>query len=1223
MKSRYISILLIGIVSWLIPSCVREGVDEYVMNGEEEGISTEISLMISLPAMSMTTRSDIPDGRDFELNSLWVGVFNAQTGKCTYAGLSTKLPTGPHGFIRLDGLKTRSGLSYIVAVGNPVDNFGYQYDPLHPDVPLPRMDLYHSDPDKSLLPGSTEIAESRGFTWESYKNIAIRQLALNDVETPVGNLVMSGIFKDTKDDPVSPSEWESLNFTPVRIPAGTGGNSAVTMNGAIHLRRLISQVKFQIKPEDYPGTAPVRPDDPRNGRRIISVIPQGYQVVNVPYTSWLHERRSPDNENIPKDEKTNSGDVVRLNTTSISYGDGEMKLRGNYRRSAMFNGTQYITEHTKTGTDGTSETDYYEFDFWMLENKRRAVAEGLSYDQREKEIKRVAYKDVGAGELEEIDINTGIYTALSGGDGAETMNNCAAFVEIRCRIIYTDEGLSALNPGIDNPEDWNIKYRTADAIYTIHLGGIESDWSDFTHRRNHKYTYIVTVVDVDRIVVEAKREEEELRPGIEGIVTDVINPPFEMDAHYGIVNIQLSNWERTGGENGDLYGRNKFPFRIRVYDGDGNAIFLDQDNFNDPGIPEYYWNWVELRPTTDATTLAEYKPYGKAGEVPGADGKTIRLKDLANVRDYPGTLRNGETFENSVNEDDQNQRWYTVFVNEYVYEESNDETSNNWTDYVNLPPRMCWLNTVVFSSKDEESNYIISKYAIRQRSIQTFYDIPDNMDKTNADINALGLEHINETLGFNLRWYEDDVPLTKFKFSSTNGRRNQILHIRNNKWGTNWANYYNATKIQTIDGINTNSVQFDRTDDLQFGADQPYYVPAIVTLTADVRGQAASGNMNGNIWRHNINNNYYLVIMNSCMNRNRDNNGNGVIDRDEIRWYLPSSSEMVDMVLGRNSLETPLMDFARNPYLNSPQVNQTDSPHHANTRFHYATSNKRVLWAEEGSTINAENDFFNTSWNGAPWNIPPQQVRCARALGTHLESDSEDAISPAFEVDNPDAPTKIYPTFYESKNRRSYSPTPISAHQETSTQNRICSDGFEFKKEVIQRNDYTASFENFNDKNNQTWSEWYSFYWRYDANVIKDVSRHDEAINNANQICLQTYGSGWRVPTMKEAALIKIALNNVFNLKRTYPTDLWHRSTVLGYDIDNFLTCTYREYGMNTESRTDKTGIYTGVLYWHPGRNHEVDTDDDGNIIGRVACITNTDFLFNIRCVRDLQAVEE
>ena len=202
------------------------------------------------------------------------------------------------------------------------------------------------------------------------------------------------------------------------------------------------------------------------------------------------------------------------------------------------------------------------------------------------------------------------------------------------------------------------------------------------------------------------------------------------------------------------------------------------------------------------------------------------------------------------------------------------------------------------------------------------------------------------------------------------------------------------------------------------------------------------------------------------MNRNRDNNGNGVIDTEEIRWYVPASSEIVDLVLGRNSLETPLLDYGRNYALNSPSYDlKTEQAHQSNTRFHFATSNQRVLWAEEGTSINPEVDTADwyDSGNGVMkwnWNLPPQQVRCVRALGTNLETDLNADLSPAFTTNaeyNGGRPTEIYPTYYELKNQRAYTSEAIHPHQETSTLNRLCYDGFEFSEKLYEFEDYQES----------------------------------------------------------------------------------------------------------------------------------------------------------------------
>lgn len=1396
MKRHYlIYTLWVGMAILSLPSCVREDMLHGGEFSEEEnvipGLETTISLNVNVPAMSVATRSDMETGTDSEINSLWVGIFSATSGECTYAGfvnagsngeggdnltaemfhvwkgfepgssikenvksgvvfnksnddilkngviigpaeggvpgniyadisdydemqisgtpnlicrmflnckdtldnnsatttvrctldvkgtltvkLSELVPadnyihlnsiktqaygwrgdaeitsiklikpavqlSGEHGnetnFAKLENIKTKTGPSYIVAVGNPINNYGYLHEK---DKQLSRTAL------SSLLPETTAKAVNSGFTWNTYQNLAIRQLDVNDIATPTGNLVMSGVYYGSQsghgekhnEDPTA-AGWEEENYKPVVIPAPTSQNRTVEMTGAIHLRRLISQVKFHIQAVDYDGS-----DAYKSEARIVEVIPQGYRVVNVPYTSWLHERQSLDGNKKPIGS-ANSGDVIQLNNSSIfDYGSGPTALKPNYRSSVSYNGPQYITEHKKT-ENGQQVTDYYEFDFWMLENKRWALSDLKTYDQREKE-----YKIDGEKNGERLTLNSGVYTALC-SDGIETMNNCASFVEIKCRIIYTEKGLDAINQGVSDDE--KIQYRTADAVYTVHLGGIRENWNDFSHRRNHKYTYNVTIVDVDRIIVEANGADES-RPGIEGVVTDVTTPPFELDAHYGVFNISLSNLQRTGGiQDGAI--RNRFPFRIKVYNGNDEAFYIDQDNYED--YDELYWNWVEFRPTSGPDVLAAYKPY----YLKNSDGTdmnerykdengnltTFRLNEIADINTYPGWQR-------LPNPDDNTEQWYTVFVNEYVYEKSFNEEKNNWVNYVNKSPRMCWLNTYGISSKDEESTYIQSQYVIRQTSIQTFYDIPKGHDIETEPLDAIGIEWVNETFGFNLRWNNAPLEYNNHKIRNNNGRHNVWLYltdgIDNAKEATSpWETYYDHEHRQKINGINKESFQYDAGLYRDLLEEEPYNVPSIKTYTA-------SG-----VNARDINAEYTLQILNACMNRNRDNNGNGRIDLEELRWYVPASSEILDIVLGRNALDAPLMDYTNNYSLESPQEDKDLSQkHHGNTRFHYATSNNRVLWAEEGVTINPESDN-----NSDGWNLPPQQIRCARALGTDLSTDNTGDLSPAFttnaESSTDGYPTKIYPTYYHSKNKRTMIISgALVPHQETSDLNRLYSNGFEFKKNLIQfvgsgNQVYEDGHWHGVANNGGQWFirgwHWEKYQWHdpdyfYDTNVTNPLScwlplyrmpdedvfikQHDDVLQEANRRCQSEYGSGWRLPNMKEAALIKLVLENTGTYKslRTYNSNAskdrpYEKETINGYEVGSFLTGTYREYGIDgDESRGRKTGYYTSIYY--PEDPVEDDIDAENHLLGRIHCVsTGWKQHYYIRCVKDIDS---
>lgn len=1188
--------LLAWMTMFLLPSCVRED----LLHDEENvisGLETTISLKINVPDMDIATRADMAPGTDSKLNSLWVGIFSATSGECTYAKMyTTGLPQNEHGnFVELNKIETKSGSSYIVAVGNPEGNYGYQYDSSNETVS--RTEL------KNLLPAETGKAknfggEGKDFTWNSFKNIAIRQLDVEDVSTPYGNLVMSGVYYGNTSNHTNgstppnynptPEDWEIANETPVVIPV-LSGTEAISLPGAIHLRRLISHVKFQISPVRYTG-----PDVSKSGRTIVEIIPQSYKIVNIPYTSWLHERKSLGENNQPIGS-ANSGDVIRLNSTTFNYGDGPTALKPNYRTSASFN-SQYFTKIN----------DSFEFDFWMLENKRWALSSLNGYDRREAE-----FKDP---DDESLNRNSGVYTALC-ESREETMNNCATFVELRCQVVYTKEGLSAINP----PNSRDIEYRTADAVYTIHLGGINKNWDDFSHRRNHQYTYHVTVMDVNTIIVEAE-EDKEPRPGIEGIVTDVMNGPIDLDAHYGWFNIKLSNLQRTGGTDQDGNSKNVFPFYIKVYDENNEPIYIDQTTYKD--FPEYYWNWIEFRPTTGPDVLAAYKPYyvkddkgndNDTKERYRENGKltTFRLNEIANIEDYPGN--NGSTNKNETTE-----QWYTVFVNEYVYETTTNEEKNNWVKYVNKFPRMCWLNTDGVSSKDKESTHIKSQYVIRQSSIQTFYDIPAGHNIEEESLDALGLEHVNEVWGFNLRW--DDAPLkyNGHEIRNNNGRHNVWLSITNGQdikhTDKSWNTFY-TLQLQKIEGVNTDSYQDGLYKDLKNDKDEPYYVPQMVRKNNRYEDPRYIN--------HNINKQYYIRILDACMNRNRDNNGNGTIDLDEIRWYVPASSEILDIVLGRNSEDSPLMDYVQNYALDSPTTN-LGQKHHANTRFHFATSNNRVLWAEEGVTINPESDNINDNWN-----LPPQQVRCVRALGTDLFTDSSSDLSPAFTTDDPQKPTKIYPTYFEKKNKRAASPSALRPHQEVSELNKICTDGFEFDPVLYE---FVRRWKDADD-NHKEIPLYVLPYFQNNGTFDKNqfINEHDAVLMEASSRCQAMHDSdpAWRIPNMKEAALIKVALENAGLYKNThrndgtrdraYIKDKFYKDDVV-YDIGSFLTCTYRQFGLDErESQGSPTGYYTSIYY------PEQPTDDDknaaGELLGRIHCVTSSNTQhYYIRCVKDLSS---
>lgn len=262
---------------------------------------------------------------------------------------------------------------------------------------------------------------------------------------------------------------------------------------------------------------------------------------------------------------------------------------------------------------------------------------------------------------------------------------------------------------------------------------------------------------------------------------------------------------------------------------------------------------------------------------------------------------------------------YTVFIDEYYYNTQpagQSWSAPYWKYFVNKENRYAILLFSPEYSKDGDSSYADAQYLITQRSIQTYY----STEKFNSDQTALGMEHVNET----------GAPSTAgpgiSNLSNSNGYYNTYQSIKNR--GDKWS------KHASITTPNTNGYTFKITND--------------------------------NAWS-------------DCLSRNRDENNNGVIDPEELKWYLPTRDQLTGMFLGAESLTTPLFDA--DSYPRGSVLLEGD------TRFHYLLSNNQKIWGEEGCSIG------DRGYAGEP-----KQIRCVRNL--NLDMNSYNATEKNIQVGN-------------------------------------------------------------------------------------------------------------------------------------------------------------------------------------------------------------------------------
>lgn len=969
---------------------------------EGAGRPVTLSVKVSLPEMTPISRSDMAAGLDGRVESLWIGVYSASSQQRTGMYSNKELNASPTHenmeSVRIDAL---TGRSYIVAVAN------FEGRSAHNGTEVVSLEQALSDAD----------------TWEKFNNLSTMFDTEGDInaDVPLNALLMSGHYMDG-----THANGDHTQIDAVPIPA-TG-----TLPGAIHLRRTISQVRFNVS---------------YNATNIEDFEIVGWTVHNVPNQSWVYEHTAG---------TLNAGDLRTVGT------------KGSY-------------QHTPTTNVVTHNGNTYSFDWWQVENKRTGLEppeshnkNGDYYSYREEEFKTV-----------EGGLNTGKYKSLvTAVDAEDLSNNNATFVELRVRMsLKVDENGNAINGA-----------RVVDGVYTVHLGYCEgsgkSKAQDFNCRRNSKYTYTVTINNVNDILVEA-RKEGELTPGGEGMVSDVTEKYVELDAHYGVYNIYLSDE--------DLYptiANRSFDYMIRCYDENNQPVDIDSRVPSSvTAADSKYINWVEIRRTTDAYTLAPYKP--RTGANADSTNPTMTIQEFWEEVSAGNKNKEARTIEAG---------YYTVFFNEYAYETATDGDESGsaaWHDYVNKNNRTVWIRVLVDQSTDGESSYFNSKYAFSQRSIQTYYN-------TNAETTtALGVEHVNESYGLNLRNSFYNSIDSRFvlpvldDLDTNNGRFNVAMYLAGRQsrnftsgfsWNNNlsWSDVVNSSQSQLINAIQ--NIQGVNKDEVT--QDSPHPVPAVVEINKDaaIYNPTISGVSN----RYKADESFdpdqsanarYIEAVTACMNRNRDLDGDGRIDADELRWYVPTANQYIRVILGRRSLNTPLMDYDANPKLQSPTGSYTTNDFVTSLMLY--GSDGRDVWAMEGISISSWHEYHD----GAAWN-----VRCVRNLGSNLNTiDDSEKVKPAYRRRTPGGDI-IEMIYYDAKSVRQERLTQMLPHDIANQDYNRVYKAFQYSEEFAYY--FMNGYNNYSDN----WATWLRT-----VNPCENV--RDWSGNSLS-------GSGWRIPNQKEISIM-------------------------------------------------------------------------------------------------------
>ena len=768
----------------------------------------------------------------------------------------------------------------------------------------------------------------------------------------------------------------------------------------LKLDRIDSKVRFVFKT----GT---RPD--AKGQRIKRFEARQWKVVNVPISSLL----------VPQDTVAA---VVPANAAIDQY-----------ESYAPY----FFETDWRNFEDYTTTTQ--EFSFYMLENRQTPKHDNFSsYNERSLQTK------TASGLNQTVNVN---YTSLHGENVDRTLrvfqnaNDFSTYVLVTGRVemdLVNDNAGQTLG---------------ADVQYLIHLGNwnsiisntkweddIYTNVADYNTQRNHSYTYTVTVNSVDNIRVEVETGAQENQPGATGEVIIAKEEIALCDAHYvsKTMTFHAKNFVTVGGDGTVTSTADRLTWKVKTPFGEGAPKKINGIDIAD----SLDYKWVHFRLNKQSANKSYYadkrrkytqrvfesKAIPQANpEDDGTEGLYGKHNDgcmdiihlvqyIKNQVELYTDYRNevnrvfnagGDTttvvnksdfdsglLENGSRDPDGPKICVTAFVDEYYYEEhpiTKRKSPTLWKYFVNQDDRTMHILCDSNSSIDLESTSTGSVITIQQHSIKSIFNTDPSYDVLQT---AWGLECTDEFSDqvkvYNVGGGYSDSGKNTDKY---NGRANSVFE---------WGLAPSGTNVSTIT---------DLVSGARWGTYIDYEVPNEVPL------------MKGN----------YKSLRYFCMARNRDNNGDGIIEKDEVRWYLASIQQLVGLFVGNGVVQQSARLYYRTPAQQASSKKNDwyqfviSSTHHSN--------GPTVIWGQEGLSTSSLHQSL--TWKVSA-DVTAYGIRCVRNLG--VDSDADINVPPddfLTMTENVDGSVTFEATHLNAAALRDYTSTDLPYADEWSSSNRL------------------------------------------------------------------------------------------------------------------------------------------------------------------------------------------
>lgn len=606
-----------------------------------------------------------------------------------------------------------------------------------------------------------------------------------------------------------------------------------------------------------------------------------------------------------------------------------------------------------------------------------------------------------------------------------------------------------------------------DLSYTVHLGDFTHNMSDFSVAANSNYEYTLTIKGVNNFIAESQKIAGVDDPGSEGVVIFKGTDILEVDCHYEARVMKFSMSELNKLINVEKYGyilkiQTAFCETISmIVDGEGRiydaAEFKTHSNptvlttVGTNGMPVDVSKILISGNESDFDWVRFVKNTGKyySDYTPSQKpgSKVSSSHAISDVCAYPGKDNTQTIFE---------------FLRD-LYKAGKEQT----TSYFNATGSSVYVTCFVDENYYPDKNWTEYVNKSEPRRIYFANDLFVSADGQSSFARAKYVVSQKSIWTF----YELDPTLKPFGLESVSEEK--------------------AQGVDVVKGTNSLNVPWDG------------------------RASAISNNKNKGFYANSTKStgkqDIYTGAYKACMSRNRDEDGDGTIDENEIKWYLASVDQYKGMWAGEEAFDTDARLFKATESewaaLKKAFGNGDDSKL---SPWHYFTcSSANTFWAEEGCA---------TGTNGSA-----TMVRCIRTLASNSEG-LESA--------------ETYYSYKDNIVELKLNDVALRTHQ---------SGGFQTYFE--RGKDSNKLYKKFKIASaNLTGGP-------YSKTQVISTAKGSGFINSSDDVCQKAagYGGSWRVPNQRELSIMSAVDKNL--------TDLYSCTSFTGVQSGYYKGGTGNEYG--------------------------------------------------------------